>query len=95
MVDAMTPAENAELSADWLARPLRPRTSRALTSIAAIRGLRGSAMFYSFMRPFVLLTILGCVGTDPSKLGEGTPLVGRWGGDHIALVLTDSVGSVE
>jgi hypothetical protein len=52
-------------------------------------------MYYSFMRPFVLLTIIGCVGTDPSKPGNGTPLVGRWGGEHIALVLTDSVGSVE
>ena len=52
-------------------------------------------MCYSFMRLFVLSTIIGCVGTDPSTPGNGTPLVGRWGGEHIALVLTDSVGSVE
>ena len=43
----------------------------------------------------VLLTIVGCAGTDPSTTGNGTPLVGRWGGEHIALVLTDSGGSVE
>jgi hypothetical protein len=52
------------------------------------------------MRQESLLLVIGivaalqCTAIGPSS-GEGAPVVGRWGGVHVALTLTDSGGMIE
>ena len=42
----------------------------------------------------VAAATLQCTGSSPG-LGDGTPVIGRWGGRHVGLTLTDAGGSVQ
>jgi hypothetical protein len=46
--------------------------------------------------PFVIgiVATIQCTAIGPSQ-GEGAPVLGRWGGAHVALTLTDSGGIIE
>ena len=41
-----------------------------------------------------IVATLHCTTVGPSP-GEGAPVIGRWGGAHAALTLTDSGGTIE
>lgn len=45
----------------------------------------------------ILLTLaaLGCAPAGPSPADGEAPLTGRWGGEHVALTLSDQGGTVE